>query len=293
MVKSMTGFGRAQSEEGKKYLISLELKSVNNRYLDINIRAPKFMIAIEDELRKIISKRLSRGKVDVFINYKSYISSDIVPKLDVNLAKKYYDCLKELEDTLGITNDITVSKISKYPEVLTLQVEEANLDEIMLDLRVILNESLEMMVEMREIEGEKLKEDIMHKLYEIDNELKLIAAIAQEIPKQYKKKLNERIIELTQGTKLDKERIAQEIAIFADKASVDEEITRLYSHLNQMTKTLELNEPIGRKLDFIIQEMNRETNTIGSKANDMNMTNTVINIKNIIEKIREQVQNIE
>lgn len=293
MVKSMTGFGRAQSEEGKKYLISLELKSVNNRYLDINIRAPKFMIAIEDELRKIISKRLSRGKVDVFINYKSYISSDIVPKLDVNLAKKYYDCLKELENTLGITDDITISKISKYPEVLTLQVEEANLDEIMLDLRVILNESLEMMVEMREIEGEKLKEDIMHKLYEIDNELKLIAAIAQEIPKQYKKKLNERIIELTQGTKLDKERIAQEIAIFADKASVDEEITRLYSHLNQMTKTLELNEPIGRKLDFIIQEMNRETNTIGSKANDMNMTNTVINIKNIIEKIREQVQNIE
>ena len=293
MVKSMTGFGRAQSEEGKKYLISLELKSVNNRYLDINIRSPKFMISIEDEIRKTISKRLSRGKVDVFINYKSYDSNDIVPKLDVNLAKKYYDCLKELEDTLGITDDITVSKISKYPEVLTLQVEEANLDEIMLDLRPILNKSLDMMVEMREIEGEKLKEDIILKLSEIESEVKIIEGMAQEIPKQYKKKLNERIIELTKGIKLDEERIAQEIAIFADKASVDEEITRLYSHLNQMRKTLALSEPIGRKLDFIIQEMNRETNTIGSKANDMDMTNTVINIKNTIEKIREQVQNIE
>ena len=293
MVKSMTGFGRAQSEEGKKYLISLEIKSVNNRYLDINIRLPKFMISIEDELRKLISKKLSRGKVDVFINYKSYQSNNIVPILDVNLAKKYYDCLKQLEDTLGITDDITVSKISKYPEVLTLQVEEENLEEIMLDLRPILNSSLDMMVEMREGEGEKLKEDIIIKLDEIEKEVKVIESLAQDVPKQYKKRLNERILELTKGIKIDEERIAQEVAIFADKAAVDEEFTRLYSHLNQMRKTLSLNEPIGRKLDFIIQEMNRETNTIGSKSNDMNMTNTVINIKNNIEKIREQVQNIE
>jgi len=293
MVKSMTGFGRGQSDEGKKYLISLELKSVNNRYLDINIRSPKFMISIEDEIRKTIGKRLSRGKVDVFINYKSYDSNNIVPKLDVNLAEKYYDCLKELEDKLGITDDITVSKISKYPEVLTLQVEEENLEDIMLDFRPTINQALDMMVDMREKEGEKLKEDILLKLLEIEDELKKIEILAEEVPKQYQKKLQERIIELTKGFNIDEERVAQEVAIFADKASVDEEFTRLKSHLNQMRKTLVLNEPIGRKLDFIIQEMNRETNTIGSKANDMDMTNTVINIKNKIEKIREQVQNIE
>ena len=293
MVKSMTGFGRAQSEEGKKYLISLEMKSVNNRYLDINIRLPKFMISIEDELRKTIGTRLSRGKVDVFINYKSYDSNNIIPKLDINLAKKYYECLKELEDNLGITDDITVSKISKYPEVLTLQVEEENLEEIVLDLRPILNQALDMMVEMRSKEGEKLKEDIILKLIDIEEQVKEIETIAQDVPKQYQKKLNERIAELTKGLNIDEERVAQEVAIFADKSSVDEECTRLHSHLNQMRKTLTLNEPIGRKLDFIIQEMNREANTIGSKANDMKMTNTVINIKNIIEKIREQVQNIE
>lgn len=293
MVKSMTGFGGAKSEEGREYLISLELKSVNNRYLDINIRLPKFMISIEEELRKIISKRINRGKVDVFINYKSYDSNNIAPKLDINLAKKYYYCLKELEDTLGITDDITVSKISKFPEVLTLEVEDVNLEEVMLDLRLILNQALDMMVDMREKEGEKLKEDIIIKVSEIESEVKKVQSLALNVPIQYKKKLNERIDEITKGLKIDEGRIALEVAIFADKASVDEELTRLYSHLNQIRKTLLLNEPIGRKLDFLIQEMNREANTIGSKANDLHITNTVINIKNLTEKIREQVQNIE
>lgn len=293
MVKSMTSFGRAQGEEGKRYLFSVEMKSVNNRYLDINIRLPKFMIALEEEIRKIINKKLNRGKVDVFINYKSYGKGDAVPKLNIDLAKDYYDCLKKLSDTLGIEDDITLSKIAKFPEVITLEVEEENIEEILGEITPLLNTTLHNMIDMRINEGEKLKEDILLKLSNIEENVKKIGTLAEEVPRQYKRKLEERIKELTGGMTVDEERVAIEIAIFADKAAVDEEITRLYSHLNQMRKTLNLDEPIGRKLDFIVQEMNRETNTIGSKCNDMDMTNLVINIKNLIEKIREQVQNIE
>ncbi|MDS0524952.1 YicC family protein [Clostridium sp. SHJSY1] len=293
MIKSMTSFGRAQGEEGKEYLFSIEMKSVNNRYLDINIRLPKFMIALEEEIRKIINKKLNRGKVDVFINCKSYGKGNVVPKLNVDLAKEYYNCLKKLSDTLEIENDITLSKIAEFPEVIILEAEEENIEEILEEVAPLLTIALDKMVEMRIIEGEKLKEDILLKLSSIEENVKRIESLAEEVPKQYKRKLEERLIELTNGMSIDEERIAMEIAIFSDKAAVDEEITRLYSHISQMRKTLNLDEPVGRKLDFIVQEMNRETNTIGSKCNDMDMTNLVINIKNLIEKIREQVQNIE
>lgn len=293
MVKSMTSFGRAQGEEGKEHLFSIEMKSVNNRYLDLNIRMPKFMIALEEEVRKIVSKSLSRGKVDIFINYKSYEKGNATPKLNMELAKSYYECLKELSDTLGVTNDITVTRLAKFPEVLTLEAEEENLEEILEELKPLFESALEMMTDMRVVEGEKLKEDILLKLIEIETNVKSIESLAIEVPKIYKKKLEDRLIELTKNINFNEERVAMEVAMFADKAAVDEEITRLYSHISQMRKTLNLNEPIGRKLDFIVQEMNRETNTIGSKANDMGMTNIVINIKNLLEKIREQVQNIE
>ncbi len=293
MVKSMTSFGRAQGEEGNDYLFSIEMKSVNNRYLDINIRLPKFMIALEEDLRKVISSRIKRGKVDVFINYKNYGKGNAKPVLNLELAKDYYDCLKELSNSLDIENDITVSKIVKIPDIITLETEDEDLDEILTEIKPLLESALDKMVEMREIEGEKLKDDIYIKLDEIEKNVKEIEAFADEVPKAYKAKLEERIKELTKDIDINEERIAQEVAIFADKVAVDEEITRMYSHLSQMRKTLSLDESIGRKLDFIIQEMNRETNTIGSKCNDMNMTNLVIDIKNLIEKIREQVQNIE
>lgn len=293
MVKSMTSFGRSQSEEGNSHLFSIEMKSVNNRYLDINIRLPKFMIALEEEIRKIINKRLNRGKVDVFINYKNYGENSAMPILNMALAKKYYNCLKELSNTLGITDDITVSKIAEFPEVITLEVQEENLKEVLGELGPLLDLALDSMLDMRVHEGEKLKEDILFKLRDIEEKVNKIEALADEIPKQYKARLEERLKELKKGIILDEERLAMEVAILADKAAVDEEITRLHSHLDQMRKTLNIDEPIGRKLDFIVQEMNRETNTIGSKSNDMDMTNAVINIKNLIEKIREQVQNIE
>lgn len=293
MAKSMTSFGRAQSEEGKEHLFSIEMKSVNNRYLDINIRMPKFMIALEEEVRKLINKELNRGKVDVFINFKGYNKSNALPKVDMNLAKGYFDCLNEIAENLGVVNDITATRLARFPEVLTLEVEEENLEDIMAEIKPLIISSLDKMNDMRISEGEKLKEDILKKLSDIELNVKSIHKIAEEVPVNYKKKLEDRIKELTLGMKLDEERMATEVAIFADKAAVDEEITRLNSHISQMRKTFELNEPIGRKLDFILQEMNRETNTIGSKSSDMDMTNLVINIKNLLEKIREQVQNIE
>ena len=293
MIKSMTSFGRAQGEEGKGYLFSIEMKSVNNRYLDLNIRMPKFMISLEEEIRKIINTRLNRGKVDVFINYKSYDKASAMPKLNLEVAKGYCNCLSELQKEFNIENDITVSKLANFPEVLTLEEEEENLDEVLKEIKPLIETSLDKMLEMRIREGEKLKEDILIKLNDIEEKVKTIESLAEDLPKTYKQRLEERLSELTKGLNVDEERIAVEVAIFADKVAIDEEVIRLKSHIGQMRKTLNLEEPVGRKLDFIVQEMNRETNTIGSKANDINITNIVIDIKNLIEKIREQVQNIE
>ena len=293
MIKSMTSFGRAQGEEGKGYLFSIEMKSVNNRYLDLNIRMPKFMISLEEEIRKMINTRLNRGKVDVFINYKSYDKASAMPKLNLEVAKGYYNCLNELQKEFNIENDITVSKLANFPEVLTLEEKEENLDEVLKEIKPLIETSLDKMLEMRIREGEKLKEDILIKLDAIEEKVKIIENFAEDLPKTYKQRLEERLSELTKGLNVDEERIAVEVAIFADKVAIDEEVIRLKSHIGQMRKTLNLEEPVGRKLDFIVQEMNRETNTIGSKANDINITNIVIDIKNLIEKIREQVQNIE
>lgn len=293
MVKSMTSFGRSRSEEGLERIFSIEMKSVNHRYLDMNIRMPKSMFPLEERIRKIISGILNRGKVDVYINIKNFHKGDSVAELNEALAKSYFECLQKLSDELGIVNDITTTKIARFPDVISIVEKEENIEEIFNEIKSLIESSLDKMVDMRIREGEKLKEDILDKLLVIENFVDSIEKIADLIPIEYKSRLEERIKELTSGVEIDKNRIAVEIAIFADKATVDEEIIRLRSHIEQMRNTLELDEPIGRKLDFIVQEMNREANTIASKSNDMKMTNIVIDIKNLIEKIREQVQNIE
>ena len=293
MVKSMTSFGRASNEEGCKYLFSVEMKSVNSRYLDVNVRLPKSLISLEEEIRKLINLKLSRGKVDVFINQKSYSSVEGLAKVNLALAESYYNCLKEIEEKLGVKNDITANQIARFPEVIEIIEEEDSIEEIWMLIKPLIASSLEMMDNMRLVEGEKLKEDILYKLTEIEIIVKNIEKIADVIPNTYKKKLESRIKELLETVDIDESRLAQEVAVISDKAAVDEEITRLRSHLNQMRITLNEGEQIGRKLDFIIQEMNREANTIASKSSDMDMTNYVINIKNLIEKIREQAQNIE
>lgn len=293
MVKSMTSFGRARSEEGRERLFSVEMKSVNHRYLDMNIRMPKSIFPLEEKIRKLISARLNRGKVDVYINLKNFSNGGEVAKVNEELAKSYFECLNKIAEELSIENDATATKIARFPDVISIEEKEENIDEVFEEIKTLIEVSLDKMVEMRAREGEKLKEDILGKLQVIEELVFNIEEIADVIPKQYKLKLEERLKELTKGIEIDENRIATEIAIFADKATVDEEIIRLRSHISQMRSTLDLNEPIGRKLDFIVQEMNREANTIASKSNDMKMTNIVIDIKNIIEKIREQVQNIE
>lgn len=236
---------------------------------------------------------MNRGKVDVFINYKNYANNAGKVLLNMELAKSYYDCLKQIQEQLNTIDDVSTCKIARFPDVITLAEQEENLEDIFSEIVPLVESSLDLMEEMRIREGEKLKEDILLKLDIIKNNVEEIEKVSDNIPKNYKKKLEERLGELLSGVDIDESRIALEVAILSDKAAVDEEITRLKSHLNQMQSTLELNEPIGRKLDFIIQEMNREANTIASKSADIDMTNKVIEIKNIIEKIREQVQNIE
>ena len=293
MIRSMTSFGRSNSEEGKKRVFTVEMKSVNSRYLDVNIRMPKSIISLEEEIRKMISNSLNRGKVDVFINIKNYNEGAGVPKVDINLAQGYLQCLKEIEEKLNIKNDISVMQIARFPEVITMIEEEDKIDEIWEELKPLISSSLDMMINMREVEGEKLKEDILIKINQIEDLVSKVEEFADSIPKVFKQKLEERLKDLLGNVEVDENRIATEVCILADKATVDEEIIRLKSHINQVRETLKLNEPIGRKLDFIVQEMNRETNTIGSKSSDIKMTNIVIDIKNILEKIREQVQNIE
>lgn len=293
MVKSMTSFGRSSSEEGQKRIFTVEMKSVNNRYLDINIRMPKALISLEEEVRKMISSSLSRGKVDVFINLKNYSQNEGTPKIDLKLAEEYLNCLRQIEENFGLKNDVSVMQLARFPEVITMVQEEDKIEEIFDELKPLISKSVEMMIGMRITEGEKLKDDILDKITVIENLVKEIEKVADTVPKAYKIKLEERLSELLNGADVDQNRLATEVCVFADKATVDEEITRLGSHISQIRKTLSLDEPIGRKLDFIIQEMNRETNTIGSKSSDIHMTNLVIDIKNLIEKIREQVQNIE
>ena len=241
----------------------------------------------------MISNSLNRGKVDVFINLKNYNDGSGVPKVDINLAKGYFDCLKEIEEKLGIKNDVSVMQIARFPEVITVVEEEDKIEEIWEEIKPLIKDSLDMMVAMREVEGNKLKEDILSKISVIEQLVSKVEEFADTIPKAFKVKLEERLKELLGNVDIDENRVAMEVCMLADKATIDEEIIRLRSHINQVRETLNLNEPVGRKLDFIVQEMNRETNTIGSKSSDIQMTNIVIDIKNILEKIREQVQNIE
>ncbi|MBO5131097.1 MULTISPECIES: YicC/YloC family endoribonuclease [unclassified Clostridium] len=293
MIRSMTSFGRSSSEEGQKRVFTVEMKSVNSRYLDVNIRMPKTLISLEEEIRKMISNSLNRGKVDVFINLKNYSDGSGIPKVDINLAQGYLECLKEIEAKLGVKNDISVMQIARFPEVITVVEEEDKIETVWQELKPLINDSLDMMIEMREVEGDKLKEDILSKVSVIEQLVLKVEEFADTIPKTFKMKLEERVKELLGNVDIDESRIAMEVCMLADKATVDEEIIRLRSHINQVRETLNLKEPVGRKLDFIVQEMNRETNTIGSKSSDIQMTNIVIDIKNILEKIREQVQNIE
>jgi len=292
MVKSMTGFGRGTIEEqGKGYVI--EIKSVNHRYLDVNIKMPRNLISLEENIRKTISQKLNRGKVDVFITQNSYATSNVAANFNAPLADSYFKTLNEIKNRYEVRDDISVSLIARFPDVITLNVQEDDLETIWNTLMIPLNDALELLIQMRIKEGLKLKEDILNRCNYIKELVDKVTIKSPQVVSEYKEKLQKRLKDLLEDTHIDENRIAMEVAVFADKSNIDEEIVRLNSHIIQMKDTLAADETIGRKLDFIVQEMNREANTIGSKANNLDITNIVLDIKNEIEKIREQVQNIE
>ena len=292
MIKSMTGFGRGVAQDnGKEFMV--EIKTVNHRYSDVFIKMPRQLSFLEDKVREMIAKTLSRGKIDVFISYTDFGDESVSVILDEPLANAYIKAVKLLKDKYELKDDISVSLVSRFPDILKIDKPNADEDKLGATLKEAVESALVSLVKMREQEGLKLKSYLLERTVYIEHLLEEIELRAPNVVVEYKQRLEIRIKELLNQQIVDDNRIAVEVAMFADKCSIDEEITRLNSHLNQMRATLEIAQPIGRKLDFIIQEMNRETNTIGSKANDLEITRNVVEIKSEIEKLREQVQNIE
>lgn len=292
MIKSMTGFGRSIYEnEGREYLI--EIKSVNNRFSDINIKMPRSLNYLEEKLKKEILKSVSRGKVDVYITFNNNSDRGKSIKLNTEIAKVYIDELKKLSKEAEIIDNINIIDISKFPDVLNIRMEEDSEEIIEKELMIALDEAIKSFIDMREKEGNKIKQDLENRVKVISEKIEQISNISSGLVEEYIVKLETRIKELLKTDVVDQTRLAEEVVIYSDKCSVEEEITRLKSHMSQFLNLINENIAIGKKLDFLIQEMNRETNTIGSKANNLEITNLVVDIKTELENIREQVQNIE
>lgn len=292
MIKSMTGFGRSIYEnEGREYLI--EIKSVNNRFSDVNIKMPRSLNYLEEKLKKEILKSVSRGKVDVYITFNNNSDRGKSIKLNTEIAKVYINELRKLSEEAEIIDNINIMDISKFPDVLNIRMEEDSEEIIEKELMVALREAIKSFIDMREKEGSKIKKDFENRIKIISEKIEQISNISSGLVEEYIVKLETRIKELLKTDVVDQTRLAQEVVIYSDKCSVEEEITRLKSHMSQFLNLINENIAIGKKLDFLIQEMNRETNTIGSKANNLEITNLVVDIKTELENIREQVQNIE
>lgn len=292
MIKSMTGFGRCEVlKDSRKFTV--ELKSVNHRYLDVNIRMPKKLNFFETSIRTLLKSYADRGKVDIFITYEDLSQSQVSVKYNAALAAEYLKYLNQMAEEFSLDNDVRVSTLSRYPEVFTMEECSEDEDELWNGLKEALEGAFSQFVEMRTKEGERLKEDILLKLDLLSEQIRFIEERSPQIIAEYRTKLEEKMRELLEDTQIDDNRIAAEVILFADKICTDEEVVRLKSHIQHMKETLEESNGIGRKLDFIAQEMNREANTILSKANDLDISNRAISLKTEIEKIREQTQNIE
>ena len=294
MIKSMTGFGRAEYTDGKRN-ITVEIKSVNHRYSDISVKMPRRYSFAEDRVKAVVKSRLKRGKVDVSIMVENITENDINIKLNEPIARQYFDNLKTLQDNFDLSGEFTLRLLATMPDVMKAIPDVDDEEEIAKAILVPVEEAAVNLEKMRAVEGEKLAEDLLGRGETIKGILDKIAERAPGVVVDYTAKLRERITELLAGNAtIPEERILTEAAIFADKCAIDEEITRLNSHLIQLKKIVDSpNDAEGKKLDFLVQEMNREANTIGSKANDITITNYMLEIKSEIEKIREQVQNVE
>ena len=292
MIKSMTGFGRAEAVS-KERKVSVELKSVNHRYLDLNIKMSKRLSYFEGEIRNVMKTYIRRGKVDVFITYEDYTMGGMALKYNSELAKEYLGYLNQMSEELGIENDIRVSTLSRYPDVFTMEEQAPDEEALWSFLEGPLHEACRKFVETREREGVNLKCDLLEKLKGLEAKVDVVEKRSPEVVKAYREKLEAKMHELLEDSQIDDSRIAAEVILFSDKICNDEETVRLRSHIHGMRKILDENEGVGRKMDFMAQEMNREANTILSKSNDLTVSNAAIDLKTEIEKIREQIQNIE
>lgn len=291
-MRSMTGYGKGEAEENGRS-VTVELKTVNHKFFDWNTKMPKGFLFAEDEAKKAVAREVARGHVDVYITVRQTEAQAAEYRADIALASKYVAAAKELSEAVGVPFDIGALALAKNPDILALETVEADDEELRSLLMVALSDALKGLVVMRENEGEALRRDITEKLNSMSASVKKVAELAPAVVEEYRKKLTARITELLGSAVADMSKVATEVALFADKCAVDEEISRLKAHIAAMRGYLEADGPIGRKLDFLVQEMNREANTIGSKANDLDITREVLSLKNDIEKIREQAQNVE
>jgi uncharacterized protein (TIGR00255 family) len=291
-MKSMTGYGKADlSLEGIE--VTVEIKSVNNRYLDVNFKLPRALLSLEEPLRKIVSSHISRGRVDAFVTCIDNREGSRQIDVDFNLAKGYVDAAEALCQRLGLQNDLTVTSLLKTPDVVRAGEDGEDLGLFERALKSAITSAVESLDAMRSAEGDAIKRDIEARLKLLKEYADRIKERAPLVAAEYREKLAERMKEALAGIEYDEARLLAEVAFFADRSNIDEELTRLYSHYKQLKNILSLNEPVGRKLDFLVQELNREANTICSKSNDSEITRLALELKSGIEKIREQVQNVE
>ena len=292
MIKSMTGYGSAKGTvEGLE--ITVELKSVNNRYLDTSVRLPRSFLFAEEAIKSEVQSHISRGKVDVFISVDSSAAGDMTVKVNEPLLRGYIEAIRHISEEYSLANDMTALSVSHFPDVLSVEKKDLDAEAISAGICAIAEEALRDFDAMRQREGAKLRDDVLSRLETID---RLVSAVETEAPKtvaEYRKRLEQKMQEVLGATGIDENRILAEAAIFADHIAVDEETVRLRSHMSQLTTMINGNSPTGRKIDFLIQEFNREANTIGSKCQNSQIAHVVVDLKSEIEKIREQIQNIE
>ena len=292
MIKSMTGYGSAKGTvEGLE--ITVELKSVNNRYLDTSVRLPRSFLFAEEAIKSEVQSHISRGKVDVFISVDSSAAGDMTVKVNEPLLRGYIEAIRHISEEYSLANDMTALSVSRFPDVLSVEKKDLDAEAISAGICAIAEEALQDFDAMRQREGAKLRDDVLSRLETID---RLVSTVEHEAPKtvaEYRKRLEQKMQEVLGSTGIDENRILAEAAIFADHIAVDEETVRLRSHMSQLTTMINGNSPTGRKIDFLIQEFNREANTIGSKCQNSDIAQVVVDLKSEIEKIREQIQNIE
>ena len=292
MIKSMTGFGRClETVNGRDILV--EIKSVNHRYYEWTARVPRSYGFLEEKLKTFLQGRISRGKVDVGVTVYNVNGDDEKIEVNKTIAKEYVDALRSANAELGLEDDLTLSRIMRLPDIFNVRKAQEDEDAVWNDVKIVAEKALDNFIKMRENEGTKMKEDVLSRLDYISELVGKVEEKAPNATENYRKKLYDKLTEILNDKKIDEQRIITEAAIFSEKTAVDEETVRLRSHINQCTEMLNSNEAVGRKLDFLIQEFNREANTIGSKAQDIEITKIVVELKSEIEKIREQIQNIE